>query len=48
MINDNLIDIEVSPTEPGKPAKILWRPQTQAVRVDARVETVEATVPVRE
>jgi len=47
MINDNLIDVEVSPSEPGKPAKIVWRPQTQAVRVDAQVETVDATADTR-
>lgn len=47
MINDNLIDVEVSPTEPGKPARIVWRPQTQAVRVDAQVMTVDATAETR-
>lgn len=42
MVNDNLIDVRITPTEPGQPAKIEWRPQTAAVRVDVQVDTVAA------
>lgn len=42
MINDNLIDLIVTPGEPGSLAKITWRPQSALVQVDARVETVAA------
>jgi serine-type D-Ala-D-Ala carboxypeptidase/endopeptidase (penicillin-binding protein 4) len=46
MINDNLIDLTISPTEPGKPATVSWRPQTDSVHIDARVETVPAGEPL--
>jgi D-alanyl-D-alanine carboxypeptidase/D-alanyl-D-alanine-endopeptidase (penicillin-binding protein 4) len=46
VINDNVIDITITPSLPGQPAKIEWRPQTAAVRVDARVTTVDAQHPV--
>lgn len=39
LVNDNLIDLLVTPTENGKPASLDWRPRTAAVRVDCRVET---------
>lgn len=42
LINDNLIDILVTPAKEGSPAKVSWRPQTSSVRVDERVETVAA------
>ena len=42
MINDNVIDILVTPGKEGSPAKVSWRPQTSSVRVDERVETVAA------
>ena len=42
MINDNLIDVRILPTTPDHPAKVEWRPQTQAVRIDVQVETVRA------
>lgn len=42
LINDNLIDVLVSPTEPGRPAAVTHRPETAAYQVDADVETVEA------
>src|SRR5205085_3836603 len=40
LVNDNLIDFTITPTEPGKPAIITWRPQTALVQVDAKLETV--------
>jgi serine-type D-Ala-D-Ala carboxypeptidase/endopeptidase (penicillin-binding protein 4) len=40
MVNDNLIDITVTPTEPGQRAKVTWRPQTASFQIDVQVETV--------
>lgn len=52
LINDNLIDITVSPGEEGGPAKFEWRPKTAAIRIDSRVQTVaadkEATIDVEQ
>jgi D-alanyl-D-alanine carboxypeptidase/D-alanyl-D-alanine-endopeptidase (penicillin-binding protein 4) len=42
VVNDNVIDVKVTPTKAGQPAKIEWRPHTVAVRVDAHVDTVGA------
>lgn len=42
LINDNLIDLVVTPTSPGKPATVDWRPKSKALAVDARVDTVAA------
>ena len=42
MINDNLIDLIITPGEPGRRAIVTWRPQSALVQVDARVETVAA------
>ncbi|MGC1178887.1 MAG: D-alanyl-D-alanine carboxypeptidase/D-alanyl-D-alanine-endopeptidase [Methyloceanibacter sp.] len=42
VINDNLIDVTIVPTELGKPAKVDWRPQTKGFRVEAQVTTVAA------
>jgi D-alanyl-D-alanine carboxypeptidase/D-alanyl-D-alanine-endopeptidase (penicillin-binding protein 4) len=41
-INDNLIDITVTPGVAGSPATIVWRPQTAAYRVQSDVQTVAA------
>ncbi|HKB16951.1 MAG TPA: D-alanyl-D-alanine carboxypeptidase, partial [Planctomycetota bacterium] len=46
LVNDNLVDVLVAPTEPGHPAKVDWRPRAAAVRVDAQVETVAKDAPV--
>ena len=40
MVNDNLIDLTITPGEPGQPARVGCRPQSALVPVDARVETV--------
>ncbi|MBI3465672.1 MAG: D-alanyl-D-alanine carboxypeptidase, partial [Planctomycetes bacterium] len=40
LVNDNLIDVLITPGETGAPAKVTWRPETVACRVDAQVETV--------
>ncbi len=42
MVNDNVIDVRITPTEPGQPAKAECRPQTAAVRVDVQVDTVKS------
>jgi D-alanyl-D-alanine carboxypeptidase/D-alanyl-D-alanine-endopeptidase (penicillin-binding protein 4) len=42
MVNDNLVDLTVTPGESGSLAKVTWRPQSALVQVDARVETVAA------
>jgi len=40
MINDNLIDFVITSSEPGKTAKVKWRPNTLAYKVDAKVNTI--------
>lgn len=42
IINDNRIDITVTPTTPGEPALVTWRPQSVAFEVEADVMTVAA------
>ena len=41
-INDNLIDITITPGVAGSPATVAWRPQTAAYQVQADVQTVPA------
>lgn len=43
MLNDNLIDVQVTPTSPGKSAKVFWRPETASYTLDARVVTTRRT-----
>ncbi|WP_259311314.1 D-alanyl-D-alanine carboxypeptidase/D-alanyl-D-alanine endopeptidase [Capillimicrobium parvum] len=38
-INENLIDITVAPTSPGRRATVRWRPHTSAYRVVSRAKT---------
>jgi D-alanyl-D-alanine carboxypeptidase/D-alanyl-D-alanine-endopeptidase (penicillin-binding protein 4) len=45
-INDNLIDFTITPDEPGKPAKVEWRPRCAAVNVESRFQTVEKGGPL--
>ena len=40
MVNDNMIDVTVTPTAAGQPAAVDWRPQTEAFGVHAGVTTV--------
>jgi D-alanyl-D-alanine carboxypeptidase/D-alanyl-D-alanine-endopeptidase (penicillin-binding protein 4) len=48
MVNDNVLDFTVTPaTEPGKPATVVWRPQTAAYVVDAVVDTGADDAPSR-
>jgi serine-type D-Ala-D-Ala carboxypeptidase/endopeptidase (penicillin-binding protein 4) len=41
-INDNLIDLSLTPGKVGEAATFAWRPQTAAYRVEAAVKTVAA------
>ncbi|MER5866340.1 D-alanyl-D-alanine carboxypeptidase/D-alanyl-D-alanine-endopeptidase [Kitasatospora sp. NPDC002040] len=41
IINDNLIDLLSTPTAPGEPAQLLWRPQVAPYQVTSTVRTVE-------
>ncbi len=40
LINDNAIDFTIVPTKAGERAKVTWRPQTSALQVETRMETV--------
>lgn len=42
VVNDNLVDLLVTPHEPGRPATVDWRPKTAAFTVDADVTTTTA------
>ena len=39
-VNENVIDITTTPTSPGEPATIDWRPKTAAITVEGEVKTV--------
>lgn len=41
MVNDNLIDLIINPTQPGSPAAVDWRPQSAAYQVENRMDTVD-------
>ncbi|MFE2729132.1 D-alanyl-D-alanine carboxypeptidase/D-alanyl-D-alanine-endopeptidase [Kitasatospora sp. NPDC059327] len=45
IINDNLIDLLTTPTAPGEPARLTWRPQVAPYQVTSSVRTVEAGGP---
>ena len=42
IVNDNVIDVLVSPTSVDAPAKVEWRPPSIAATVDAQVKTTAA------
>ncbi|MER5641016.1 D-alanyl-D-alanine carboxypeptidase/D-alanyl-D-alanine-endopeptidase [Kitasatospora sp. NPDC002227] len=42
IINDNLIDLLSTPTAPGQPAQLSWRPQIAPYQVTSTVQTVAA------
>ncbi|WKU48047.1 D-alanyl-D-alanine carboxypeptidase/D-alanyl-D-alanine-endopeptidase [Streptomyces sp. VNUA116] len=42
VVNDNLIDVLITPGAPGSPAQVDWRPKTAAFSVDAQVTTTPA------
>ncbi|MGF1429837.1 D-alanyl-D-alanine carboxypeptidase/D-alanyl-D-alanine endopeptidase [Kitasatospora sp. LaBMicrA B282] len=45
IINDNLIDLLSTPTSPGQPAALTWRPQVAPYQVTSTVRTVAAGGP---
>ena len=42
IINDNVIDVTMTPTTPGEPVEVVTRPATAAYRIDVRARTVAA------
>ena len=46
VINDNVIDIVMTPTEIGQPVKWTSRPETAAVQIESKLTTVEADKPL--
>ncbi|WP_326783188.1 D-alanyl-D-alanine carboxypeptidase/D-alanyl-D-alanine endopeptidase [Streptomyces sp. NBC_00151] len=42
ILNDNLIDLLTTPTKPGQPAKLFWRPQVSPYHVTSTVRTVSS------
>ncbi|MDQ3302694.1 MAG: D-alanyl-D-alanine carboxypeptidase [Actinomycetota bacterium] len=42
MLNENMVDTTVTPTDPGSPASVEYRPETRAFAVDNGVETTAA------
>jgi len=47
LVNDNLVDVLITPAKPGAPAKVTTRPMSEAFVVDAQVETVPTNAPLR-
>ncbi|MGD9893589.1 MAG: D-alanyl-D-alanine carboxypeptidase/D-alanyl-D-alanine-endopeptidase [Dehalococcoidia bacterium] len=45
MVNENMVDVTVTPTQPGRAASIDWRPKTSAFAVTGSVNTVAAGEP---
>jgi PBP4 family serine-type D-alanyl-D-alanine carboxypeptidase len=43
-INENMVDVSVTPAQPGQPAHLEWRPKTAAFSVLSSVKTVAAGV----
>ena len=46
-INDNLIDLTLTPGAEGEPATLTWRPETAAFQVESDVRTVSADEPLQ-
>jgi D-alanyl-D-alanine carboxypeptidase/D-alanyl-D-alanine-endopeptidase (penicillin-binding protein 4) len=46
MVNDNVLDFTLEPTEPAQPAKTSWRPHTALFKVDFDVQTVKENEPL--
>ena len=45
IVNDNVIDLLIEPAELGQPAKLTWRPQSAAIRIDAKIDTAPEGTP---
>ena len=41
MVNDNLIDLVITPGKPGSYAQVEWRPRCSFYRIDAQIRTVD-------
>lgn len=41
VVNDNVIDVTFTPTQPQQPAHVRWRPQTDWIEVQTEVQTIE-------
>lgn len=39
-VNDNLVDVTIRPTRPGRPARVDWRPKSAGLRVRSVARTV--------
>ncbi len=39
-INDNVIDVTITPGKAGEPAEVKWRPESKSFRVEMHVETI--------
>ncbi len=46
LVNDNLLDLMLTPGQSGQLAQLAWRPQTAAIRVDSRVFTAGPNEPL--
>ena len=42
IVNDNVVDVLITPTEVGKPASVKMRPETSYAVIDAQVDTVSS------
>lgn len=42
MVNDNVVDLIVTPAGKGSPARVEWRPRSSTLAIDAHVETIAA------
>jgi D-alanyl-D-alanine carboxypeptidase/D-alanyl-D-alanine-endopeptidase (penicillin-binding protein 4) len=47
IINDNLIDLSVTPTTYGSRAHVTWRPQSSTLTIDAKIQTISAGSPTK-
>ncbi len=47
MINDNLLDLVLTPTKEGSLAEVKVRPETAAYQIDCKVDTVATGQPIR-
>ncbi|HEY5856194.1 MAG TPA: D-alanyl-D-alanine carboxypeptidase [Aldersonia sp.] len=45
ILNENMVDVTVTPTIPGAPARVEYRPHTEAFAVEASVTTTEPGTP---
>lgn len=46
LVNDNLIDLTIAPTQPGQTALLDTRPEARFLRIDNRLETAPAGTPL--